>query len=131
MKPMISRVSTINGGMDRQGFDAQAVLSAAHLKKFRKDKLIAPFLIITYMLTVPVANFLIGHLGTVCIENGPCLIPVAPGILAPSGVLVIGVALLLRDLVQRRYGARWSLSCIAAGTALSFLIASPALALAS
>jgi uncharacterized PurR-regulated membrane protein YhhQ (DUF165 family) len=89
------------------------------------------FLIAAYVLTIPAANFLIGHVGTVCIPDGPCLIPVAPGILAPSGVLMIGAALLLRDLVQRCYGARWSLSCVAAGTALSFLIAPPALALAS
>jgi hypothetical protein len=83
------------------------------------------------MLTIPVANLLIGQVGTECIPNGPCLIPVAPGILAPSGVLMIGAALLLRDLVQRRYGAGWSLGCIAAGTSLSFLVAPPALALAS
>ena len=88
-------------------------------------------LVICYILTIPVANWLIQHIGTVCIENGPCLIPVAPGILAPSGVLLIGVALLLRDLVQRRYGALWSLACVAVGTLLSFLIAPPTLALAS
>jgi queuosine precursor transporter len=88
-------------------------------------------MIALYILTIPAANWLIGHVGTVCVPNGPCLLPVAPGILAPSGVLMIGAALLLRDLVQRRYGAPWSLSCIAAGTMLSFLIAPPALALAS
>jgi hypothetical protein len=84
-----------------------------------------------YILTIPAANWLIGNFGTVCIPNGPCLIPVAPGIMAPSGVLMIGAALVLRDIVQRQYGVRWSLVCIGAGTALSFLIAVPALALAS
>jgi queuosine precursor transporter len=88
-------------------------------------------LILAYIATIPAANYLIGHVGTVCVPDGPCLIPVAPGILAPSGVLMIGAALLLRDLVQRRYGARWSLGCIGVGTALSFAIAPPALALAS
>lgn len=88
-------------------------------------------LIALYIGTIPGANYLIGHVGTVCIPQGPCLIPVAPGILAPSGVLMIGCALLLRDLVQRRYGASWSLGCIGAGTVLSFLIAPPTLALAS
>ena len=88
-------------------------------------------LVALYILTIPAANWLIGNVGTVCIANGPCLIPVAPGIMAPSGVLMIGAALVLRDLVQRQYGARWSLVCIGAGTALSFLIATPALALAS
>ena len=47
---------------------------------------------------------MIGNVGTVCAPNGPCLIPVAPGLMAPSGVLMIGIALVLRDLVQRRLG---------------------------
>lgn len=88
-------------------------------------------MILAYIATIPAANYLIGHVGTFCIPNGPCLIPVAPGIMAPSGVLMIGVALLLRDLVQREKGVAWSLGCIAAGTALSFLIADPAIAFAS
>lgn len=88
-------------------------------------------LIIAYIATIPAANYLIGHIGTVCIPQGPCLIPVFPGILAPSGVLMIGGALLLRDLVQRQYGARWSLACIGVGAALSFFVAPPFIAVAS
>jgi uncharacterized PurR-regulated membrane protein YhhQ (DUF165 family) len=88
-------------------------------------------LVLLYIACIPSANWLIGHVGTVCIPQGPCLIPVLPGVMAPSGVLMIGAALLLRDLVQCRYGALWSLACIGAGTVLSFLIAPPALALAS
>ncbi len=62
---------------------------------------------------IPVANWLILHVGTVCPPNGPCLIPVAPGgILAPSGVLMAGLALVLRDLVQRRLGVRYGLAAI-------------------
>ena len=34
----------------------------------------------------------LGNVGTVCVPNGPCLIPVAPGLMAPSGVLLIGAA---------------------------------------
>jgi uncharacterized PurR-regulated membrane protein YhhQ (DUF165 family) len=88
-------------------------------------------MILAYMATIPAANWLIQYIGTACILNGPCLIPVAPGVMAPSGVLMIGVALLLRDLVQRRYGAASSLACIGAGTVLSFLIAPAALTVAS
>jgi uncharacterized PurR-regulated membrane protein YhhQ (DUF165 family) len=44
---------------------------------------------------------------------------------------MIGAALLLRDLVQRQKGVSWSLGCIGVGAALSFLIAPPAIALAS
>lgn len=88
-------------------------------------------LIILYALTIPAANWLIGHLGTVCVPDGPCLIPVLPGIMAPSGVLMIGAALVLRDLVQRRHGVRVSLVCVLVGAALSALVAPPALVVAS
>ena len=80
---------------------------------------------------VPLANWLIYHFGTTCVPNGPCLIPVAPGMAAPSGVLAIGLALVLRDLVQRRLGLRWSAFAIAIGAILSALFAPAALVLAS
>ena len=80
---------------------------------------------------IPAANWLIGSVGTTCSANGPCLIPVAPGIMAPSGVLMIGLALVLRDLVQRRLGFWWALAAVATGAALSALFAPPALVLAS
>ena len=82
-------------------------------------------------LCIPAANWLIGHAGTVCVPQGPCLIPVAPGLMAPSGVLMIGLALVLRDLVQRRLGFLWAVGAILAGAALSALLAPPALVLAS
>ena len=82
-------------------------------------------------LCIPAANWLIGHAGTMCIPQGPCLIPVAPGVMAPSGVLMVGLALVLRDLVQRRLGLAWSAAAILAGAALSALLAPPALVLAS
>jgi uncharacterized PurR-regulated membrane protein YhhQ (DUF165 family) len=85
-----------------------------------------------FIACVPAANWLIGNVGTVCIPQGPCLIPVAPfGITAPSGVLMIGLALVLRDLVQRRLGKAWTLGAILAGAGLSGLVAPPALVLAS
>ena len=87
--------------------------------------------LIAFALCIPAANWLIGNVGTVCIANGPCLIPVAPGITAPSGVLMIGAALVLRDLVQRRLGLRYTFFAILAGTALSAAIAPPALVVAS
>ena len=87
--------------------------------------------LIAFALCIPAANWMLGHLGTVCPPNGPCLIPVAPGIMAPSGVLMIGLALVLRDLVQRRLGALWAIGAILAGAALFALLAPPALVLAS
>jgi len=84
-----------------------------------------------FCLTIPAANWMIGHVGTVCGAQGPCLIPVAPGILAPSGVLMVGAALVLRDLVQRRLGIEFGVGAIIAGAALSAAIAPPSLVLAS
>lgn len=84
-----------------------------------------------YLASIPLANWMIGHVGTVCTASGPCLIPVAPGLMAPSGVLTAGAALVLRDIVQRLLGLRWGLGAILAGTALSALVAPGALVLAS
>jgi uncharacterized PurR-regulated membrane protein YhhQ (DUF165 family) len=80
---------------------------------------------------IPLANWMIGNVGTFCIPQGPCVIPVAPGIDAPSGVLMVGAALVLRDLVQRRLGLRWAVAAIIAGAALSAFLAPPALVVAS
>ena len=87
--------------------------------------------LVLFCLTIPAANWMIGHVGTVCVPNGPCLVPVAPGIEAPSGVLMVGAALVLRDLVQRRLGVEFGLGAIAAGAAISAGLAPPSLVLAS
>jgi uncharacterized PurR-regulated membrane protein YhhQ (DUF165 family) len=87
--------------------------------------------LVLFCLTIPAANWMIGHVGTMCIPNGPCLVPVAPGIMAPSGVLMVGAALVLRDLVQRRLGVEFGIGAIVAGAAISAGLAPPALVLAS
>jgi uncharacterized PurR-regulated membrane protein YhhQ (DUF165 family) len=87
--------------------------------------------LVLFGLTIPAANWLIGNAGTVCTPNGPCLIPVAPGLMAPSGVTMIGIALVLRDLVQRRLGVGVAAGAILAGAAVSALLAPPALVIAS
>lgn len=84
------------------------------------------FLVI-FCLTVPAANWMILNVGTVCPANAPCLIPVAPGLMAPSGVLMIGASFVLRDLVQRRLGVAASIAAILAGAAMSGLFAPAAL----
>jgi uncharacterized PurR-regulated membrane protein YhhQ (DUF165 family) len=89
------------------------------------------FYFLGFLLCIPTANWMIHNLGTVCVPDGPCLIPVAPGIMAPSGVLTIGIALVLRDLVQRRLGKLWSLLAILIGAGLSWIVADAALVIAS
>jgi uncharacterized PurR-regulated membrane protein YhhQ (DUF165 family) len=87
--------------------------------------------LVLFALTIPAANWLIGNAGTTCVPNGPCLIPVAPGLMAPSGVTMIGIALVLRDLVQRRLGVGIAVAAILVGAVLSALVAPPALVVAS
>lgn len=84
-----------------------------------------------FCLTIPAANWMIGNIGTFCVPNGPCLIPVAPKFMAPSGVLMIGVALVLRDMVQRRLGFEASIIAVLIGGALSALLAPASLVTAS
>lgn len=84
-----------------------------------------------FLGSVPLANWMIGHVGTECVPGGPCLVPVAPGLMAPSGVLTVGAALVLRDVVQRCLGIAWGVVAILAGTALAATVAPGALVLAS
>ena len=87
--------------------------------------------LVAFILTIPAANWMIGNVGTVCPENSPCLIPVGFDVMAPSGVIMVGLALVFRDLVQRRLGKLWALGAIVVGAVLSALIAPRALVLAS
>lgn len=89
------------------------------------------FYLAAFALCIPAANWLIGNVGTFCVPEGPCLIPVAPGLTAPSGVLMIGLALVLRDLVQRSLGVKWAAGAVLVGAALSAFFAPPALVIAS
>jgi uncharacterized PurR-regulated membrane protein YhhQ (DUF165 family) len=88
-------------------------------------------LVAAFAATVPAANWLIGNVGTVCIPQGPCLLPVGFGLTAPSGVLVIGLALVLRDMVHEAGGAKAAIAAIFIGGILSAFFAPPALVLAS
>ena len=97
----------------------------------RKRKIEGIIFLVLFCLTIPAANWMIGHVGTICVPNNACLIPVAPGLMAPSGVVMIGAALVLRDLVQRRLGVAYGFAAIIVGTAISALVAPPALVIAS
>lgn len=84
-----------------------------------------------YIATIPAANWLIANVGTYCIVNGPCVVPVGFGLYCPSGSLLIGLALVLRDVIQRTIGAWASLVAIFVGTAVAAAIAPAALVAAS
>jgi uncharacterized PurR-regulated membrane protein YhhQ (DUF165 family) len=86
---------------------------------------------VAFLATLPLANWLIGNIGTTCVPNGPCLIPVGFGLMAPSGVLVIGLALVLRDWLQELTNWRWSVLSVGLGAVISWLTADPFIAVAS
>ncbi|MFF2184605.1 VUT family protein [Streptomyces sp. NPDC058155] len=75
-----------------------------------------------YIATIPAANLLIEHYGTV---------PVGPGLVAPAGVYMVGLALVLRDLAREAAGRAAVVAAIAVGAVLSWVLADPALAFAS
>ncbi|MGW0904961.1 VUT family protein [Streptomyces sp. NPDC002853] len=75
-----------------------------------------------YVATIPAANLAVTHVGAV---------PVGFGQVAPAGVYLVGLALVLRDLSREVAGRGAVLAAIAVGAVLSYLLASPALAVAS
>ena len=97
----------------------------------KKKNIEGGIFLVLFCATIPLANWMIGHVGTTCVADGPCLIPVAPHIMAPSGVLMIGIALVLRDLVQRRLGIEFGVGAIIAGAVISAGLAPRSLVLAS
>lgn len=93
-----------------------------------------------YLATIVGANWAIGHLGKPPLFPGaPHTIPVGLGYAAPSGVLFVSAALILRDLVQYlagvRRGSRVAVALmvvlIAAGASLSYGVAAHKVAVAS
>jgi queuosine precursor transporter len=84
-----------------------------------------------FLMTIPLANFFIGNVGTVCVDNGPCLIPVGFGFMAPSGVLLIGLALVARDWLQELTSWKWAVIAVVFGSLLSLWTSNPFIAIAS
>ena len=87
--------------------------------------------VLLFVLTIPLGNWVVINIGFVCEPNGPCLIPVWPGVMSPSAVILAGFALVLRDAVHQLLGARWALYCIFMGAVLSVFFSEPSLVLAS
>lgn len=88
-------------------------------------RLLRPAIFAAYVSTVLAANWLITWFGVVDLAAGPWVLA------APAGVYAVGIALVLRDVLHELAGARWVLAGIAAGVALSALVAPPQLVVAS
>jgi uncharacterized PurR-regulated membrane protein YhhQ (DUF165 family) len=78
--------------------------------------------VVVYIAAIVAANVLTQRFG---------LVPVGFGLVATAGTYAAGFALLARDFVHRYAGVWWVLGGIVIGIALSWWLASPALALAS
>lgn len=96
----------------------------------KRNKHLIALAFVAFAATIPVANWLIGNMGTVCVPDGPCLVPVGFGFFAPSGVLAVGAALVIRDYLQELTSWRWSLVAVLFGAIISATI-NPSIALAS
>ena len=84
-----------------------------------------------FLLTIPLANYAIRHWGTPSpFPGGPHTITVAWWTV-PSGTALIGLSGVLRDVAQFTVGRWWAWVGIAAGTALAWVLADPAIAVAS
>jgi uncharacterized PurR-regulated membrane protein YhhQ (DUF165 family) len=83
-----------------------------------------------FLASILAANFAVAHIGHQEAPGAPHTLPVGFGLDAPSGVYIVGVTLVLRDVLQRRAGKGVTFALILAGAALSALF-SPALAIAS
>ncbi|MDX3106024.1 VUT family protein [Nonomuraea angiospora] len=78
--------------------------------------------LVAYIATIPAANLAVTHFGVV---------PVGLGYVAPAGVYMVGLALVLRDLSREAAGRLAVLGAIAAGIVISYVLADPNLAVAS
>jgi uncharacterized PurR-regulated membrane protein YhhQ (DUF165 family) len=76
------------------------------------------------------ANWFVQHVGQQAVPGAPHTVPVGFGYRAPSGVLWVGAAFSLRDIVQSSLGKWWAIAGILIGATLSYVIA-PSLAVAS
>lgn len=82
-----------------------------------------PLALAVYVATIVAANVLTDRFG---------LVPIGFGLMVTAGTFAAGVALVARDWVQSSSPRRWwVLAAIVAGAALSYVLSSPALAVAS
>lgn len=84
-----------------------------------------------YLASVAAAAYAIVHIGQpAAFPGGPHTLPVWPGIAAPSGVYIVGITLVIRDLLQHRVSKLAMLGLIIVGAILAAIF-SPAVAVAS
>lgn len=93
-------------------------------------KIKAAIAFVAYILCIPAANWMLSNVGIQFDPNGPHLLNMGWGFYAPSGVLLIGVALASRDAIQQIAGMKVTLVGIVCGVIVSWFV-NPAIAVAS
>lgn len=97
----------------------------------RKKRFWGWLALVLFVLTIPLSNWMIMNVGIRCQADAPCLVYVWPDLLAPSSVIVAGLALVVRDIVHELLGGKWALGAIFAGALISGIISEPSLVIAS
>lgn len=91
-------------------------------------KIIKPsILFVLFLLMIPLAGLSLKYVGD-C-STYPCTIPVWFDIRAPSGVIWAGLALVLRDLLQRSTNVKFAIAAVIIGTIINYGLVDPAIAL--
>ena len=90
---------------------------------------LATGMFVLYVASIAGANWMISHVGRPV--SGAHVLPVWPGLYAPSGVYLAASTFVARDLLQRLAGIRAGLAAIVLGAAVSWAVSSSTLALAS
>lgn len=94
-------------------------------------KRLGPLFLLLFVSCVVVANYAVSHWGAApTFPGGPHTVTIL-GLTAPSAVLVVGVSFTMRDLAQQALGKWWVFAGIIIGAALSAILASAGLAIAS
>jgi uncharacterized PurR-regulated membrane protein YhhQ (DUF165 family) len=88
-------------------------------------------LAVIFIASAAASNWAIQHIGQSHGAQAPRTIPVGWGLDAASGVLLVGVMISVRDALHEQVGIKGTLLLIALGSAVSSLLAPPALAMAS
>ena len=78
--------------------------------------------LVAFVASIVAANYLTATFG---------LVPIGFGLLVTAGTFAAGFALIARDWVQTTSGRGWAVLAVVVGAALSYVLSTPALAVAS
>jgi uncharacterized PurR-regulated membrane protein YhhQ (DUF165 family) len=84
-----------------------------------------------FVIAAATSNWAIHNIGQFNGPDAPRTLPIGWGLEAPSGVVLVGVMIAVRDALHEQVGIKGTLVVILMGSVISALLAPPALAVAS